>query len=253
MMAKEPSSFSRGFTLIELAVVIAIVGFFLGSILMPLATRVELNQTRTTLDLMEQARDALLGHAITNGRLPCPDTDASSDGVENTVIVSTKVTACGVAGTPTYIGTLPWVTLGLAEADSWGTRFTYGVTPAFAFDSLSLSDTGTLTIETRKADTKVSENMATNVPAVIVSHGRNGLGGTDGDGKGRGAPPASSVDETENQDGDTTFASRTRVLDLATGCSDTVAGTAFCEFDDVLVWISPHVLFERMVAAGRLP
>ena len=40
------------------------------------------------------------------------------------------------------------------------------------------------------------------------------------------------------------YVSRTEVTDV------TRSGGAF---DDIVDWVSPYVLFERMVAAGRLP
>jgi len=36
-------------------------------------------------------------------------------------------------------------------------------------------------------------------------------------------------------------------------CSDTTSTSAFCEFDDVVTWISSSLLVSRMVSAGRLP
>ncbi len=271
IVAAKPTSAEAGFTLIEMAVVIVIVGFFLGSILLPLATRVELNRARATVELLEEAKTALLGFAMTQGRLPCPDTDG--DGAENW----RSPTGTSANGCPSgREGVLPWADLGLAEVDAWGTRFRYRVTDEFtrangdptASDpfacgvsgddntcTLELGNTGDLTVSTRNPVTKATTTTAANVPAVIVSHGRNGLGGTGGEGSARAAPPAGNADETENQDGivDSEFVTRARVLDPTTGCSDTVAGSPLCEFDDLVVWISPHVLFERMVAAGRLP
>src|SRR5262245_33027123 len=72
---------ARGFTLTELAVVMAIVAFLLGGLMYTLAAQTEqrnFEETRRRLDL---ARELLLGFAIVNGRLPCPAT-STSNGIE---------------------------------------------------------------------------------------------------------------------------------------------------------------------------
>jgi hypothetical protein len=40
--------------------------------------------------------------------------------------------------------------------------------------------------------------------------------------------------------------------DKSDDCSDTEETKVFCEFDDVVDWISPNILFNRMVQAGKL-
>jgi len=52
--------------------------------------------------------------------------------------------------------------------------------------------------------------------------------------------------------GDRRFRQRFHTPNSA-GCSDTVEGAPFCEFDDLLVWISAPVLLNRMVEARLLP
>ncbi|MPN54999.1 hypothetical protein SDC9_202678 [bioreactor metagenome] len=58
-------------------------------------------------------------------------------------------------------------------------------------------------------------------------------------------PGASGTDQAENQDspGNRVFVSH----------DATPAGNAGGEFDDLVVWLAAPVLFNRMVAAGRLP
>ena len=60
------------FTLVELAVVLAIVGLLLSSLTYTLAAHTEQRTREQTQRTLEQAREALIGFAITNGRLPCP-------------------------------------------------------------------------------------------------------------------------------------------------------------------------------------
>ena len=63
----------RGFTLIEVAIVVAIVGVLLGAMLAPLSARYELVRLRQARGALAQAEEALYGFALTHGRLPCPD------------------------------------------------------------------------------------------------------------------------------------------------------------------------------------
>ena len=66
----------HGFTLIEMAVVLAIVGFILGGLLVPLRTQFDAARYDTVRAQLRTAEEALIGYAVANGgRLPCPVTD----------------------------------------------------------------------------------------------------------------------------------------------------------------------------------
>ena len=74
---------------------------------------------------LEQAKQALIGRAVSDasrpGSLPCPDND--DDGSADLFTGS----AC-----PSYIGRLPWRTLGLGDLrDQHGERLWYALSPAF--------------------------------------------------------------------------------------------------------------------------
>lgn len=62
----------RGFTLVELAVVIAVIALLLGSILVPLTTQVAQRNISQTRRELEEIREALIGFAMVNRYLPCP-------------------------------------------------------------------------------------------------------------------------------------------------------------------------------------
>ncbi|MFQ5642090.1 MAG: type II secretion system protein [Thiogranum sp.] len=226
--------FHNGFTLIEMSIVLVIVALLIGGLLAPLSTQKE-QERRTENDvLMERAREALIGFAIVNGRLPCPDTDVPTDGLENGC-------AAGVTAFDPNSGTLPWVTLGLDSGlDPWGFPVGYVVNGAFANPALSVNapfplaiqgtSTGILRVSlTRPADcTDDSElgTVAENVPAVLWSGGKTSYG---------------SNDESENTNGDRCFVEKPY---------NTTTGN---EFDDQVIWLSPNILFNRMVSAGVLP
>ena len=92
-------------------------------------------------------------------------------------------------------------------------------------------------------------SIAGNVPVVVVSYGKNGYGALNVNSAGARniAPPAINLDEAANQPvpvgAHPIFVSRTLTL----------PGAGSTEFDDLVVWLSPNVLFNRMVAAGKLP
>jgi prepilin-type N-terminal cleavage/methylation domain-containing protein len=215
----------RGFTLIELAVALMIIALLLGMFVVPLGTQMDNQRISETQRQLELAREAVLGFAVARGRLPCPATRNLATGA-----VGAGTENCGLAE-----GVLPWADLGVPETDAWGRRFLYRVTPAFADAppagmqaTFAIGDNGTLNV------TNGAGNIATNLPAVIVSHGKNGAGGFRPDG---GQVAVGAGDEAENTDNDDTFVSRLFAAD----------------FDDVVLWVSGNVLKSRMVAAGRYP
>lgn len=258
---------AAGFSLIELAVVLAILGLIVAGLLGPLDTQLEARDRRQTLETMERALDALYGYAVVNGRLPCPDADG--DGLPDPAFdpgdaASAQCTAAE--------GFLPVTELGVPPGDAWSNRLRYRVrAPAYTWPDtdglcngnagteLDLCTQGSLRVRSRGDDPatggvqegKFRFDMAVEVPAVLVSHGRNGFGATSVDGYARDAP--SGGDELENADGDDEFVARAYTRG-DTGCADdTSEATPLCEFDDLVLWVSPTVLNDRLVSGGRLP
>jgi len=224
---------ARGFTLVELAIAMGIIALLLGMLMVPLSTQIDQQRYAETQRQLDMIRDAIIGFAIANGRLPCPANPAlaTSGGAAG---VEARTTACNVP-TTTVEGVVPWLTLGVPETDAWGRRFTYRVTSGFADDATGgasstfvLTDAGDITV------TNGTANIATLVPAIIVSHGKNGAGGYQPDGT---RITVGTGDEALNSDTNTTFVSKFITND----------------FDDVVTWVSGNVLKSRMVAGGRLP
>lgn len=210
---------NSGFTLIELAIVLVIIGLVLSAFLTPLAAQLaQARNTQARKDLSE-IKEALLGFAVINGRLPCPDTN--NDGLED---------ICGLPNnTVTSGGNVPWSTLNTNQLDPWQRRYQYRVNNAFTA-AFILSTAGFGAGEIRVCTTNACTNTeANNVPFLILSTGENGA-----------VLPPASLDEQENVNGDRNFVSR--------DFSNTGGG-----FDDILVWASTNVLMNRMVTAGRLP
>jgi prepilin-type N-terminal cleavage/methylation domain-containing protein len=238
-----------GFSLIELSVVLVLIALLLGSLLVPLGTQVEQRQYTETEKQLEQIKEALIGFALANGYLPCPAKSAA-DGAEDRIGAGTTCTL--VSGSPKRVGFLPWVTLGVKPSDSWGNLYRYSVSAIFSNSDAStlftLTSVRDILIQTRNAaGTPANLSNANEIPVVVLSHGKNGFGATSELGIARATPATwnNTLDEFNNANGDgKTFWSRTR--------TDNTAATGG-QFDDIVVWIPPSILFSRMVAAGRLP
>jgi len=236
-----------------MAVVVAVVALLLGSLIVPLVTQVEERRIVETRRILEEAREALIGFVIANGRLPCPASGSpSTNGIENPV--------GGGACVNGHNGFLPAAQLGISPTDGegfaidpWGGRIRYAVTSAHtnAFTTANGISTQFLTA-TPNPDLQVCATgtgvagtppscaagsvLTTNTPAVIYSTGPNVLtGGT-------------STDEAQNTNPNS--ASNDRVF---VSRPPGTVGAGGGEFDDIVIWLSPNVLYSRMVAAGRLP
>lgn len=221
---------NRGFTLVELAVVLAIFGLLLGMFVIPLSTQLDQQRFGEAERQLAAVREALIGYAIANGRLPCPANPAIATGTAGAGTENKPGAACAAAE-----GVVPWTTLGVPETDAWDRRLTYRVTLAFADDAaagmqatLLITDAGNINV------TDGAANIATAVAAVVVSHGKNGFGAFRTDGTQIGG---AAGNELENADNDAIFVSQ-------------IPGP---NFDDMVGWVSANVLKSRLVAANRLP
>jgi len=317
----------KGFSLVELAVALAIIALLLAGALIPLSTQTWANPKMASQRSIESIREAILGFAQANGRLPCPANGGTPAGTVDTTTWATSVGAGAEQWNPpnnrcyTVFGVVPWTTLGVAETDAWGRRLSYRVAPAFAdaislntwqsrqnavpgtfpsqvapftqspadqnptcpsssppavspyvlspapaLSSFALCSLGDIAVWTRGAATTTAVPLGAALPAVIISHGKNGFGAWQTNGTRLNPIPAGN-DEAANINGNTTatpsggyaswaFYSRTHAP-AATGCADPAPGFANaappCEFDDIVVMISSSALIARMVAAGRLP
>lgn len=247
-----PTFPSKGFTLVELTIVMLIVALLLGSMLLPLSAQQDVRAYGDTQKIVAEARDALLGFAMANDRLPCP-ASSTSNGVEDPV-------GGGTCNHP-HDGFFPAATVGLAPVDSqgylvdgWGSasanRVRYAISAAntSAFTTASGMKTtgmtaltpdlqicttgvGMTTPGTATATCAANTSLATDAVAVIYSLGKNA------------ATAGSGTEETHNPNPQATIAADRAFVSAPQGSS----------VDDQVVWLSKSTLFNRMVAAGRLP
>src|SRR5688572_12401387 len=67
----------RGFSLLEIAIALAILAIGLTALALPLAAQVQARRLDEARRQLAEARDAVLGFAAAHGRLPCPATLAT--------------------------------------------------------------------------------------------------------------------------------------------------------------------------------
>lgn len=229
-------SHQHGFSLVEMAIVLAIVALLLGGLLPSISSQVEQQRRNETRKQLDEIRDALNGYALINGKLPCPTTITDPDHA-NYGVADVTCTA------PTSEGYLPWKTLGVSETDAWGIKrplniplgyWRYRVHPAFAssvpFTLTTAATSPTLQIR-NNANNAITSTTEPPV-AIVYSTGKNLL--ADGQNTSFEASNAIYQSDTPRPDDKST-----------PGINE--------EFDDIMIWISRPQLFNRMVAAGKLP
>jgi len=121
--------FSRqdGFTLIEMALVMVVIGIILSIVSSVAPQFIQSGKIKKAQAIVDKNIYAIEGYLAANGRCPCPDTDG--DGLENR-------DDNGTAGDSTddicdgdlYEGDIPYRTIGLSsDKDSWDTTLRYAV------------------------------------------------------------------------------------------------------------------------------
>jgi prepilin-type N-terminal cleavage/methylation domain-containing protein len=183
---------------------------------------------------------------LAGASLACTCTTSTSDVSK---YYASSPTYCPVGSANTVSGVLPWSTLGLPEGDAWNRRFTYRVTYDFSRGigqttfsagcvptsnptqaAFAICSVGGITVNTAQSG---GTTLASTVPALILSHGKNGVGAYQSDGSQVGG--SSTADEQENSNfGNATFVSNSGI-------------------DDQMTWLPLPLLMSRMLAAGKLP
>ncbi len=169
----------RGFTLIEMVIVLAISAMMLGFAFQSsqLAANDSQNCYTSTGIQIEAIRGAIENFARGNDRLPLPA--ARNVGIDS-LTYGREDSGAGIdsAGGVSF-GALPFQALGLPSSyagDCWGNKFTYAVTTALTTNAASggFLDTSVLGNMTIKTD--ASTNFSTTAAYAIISHGEDELG-----------------------------------------------------------------------------
>lgn len=255
----------RGFSLVEMAIVLVILAFVLAALLLPLQAQRNLlfqSQTENTLEL---AKKALLGYAQANGKLPCPAT-TNGTGIFPDDSANQNPLLGGLCDK--QLGFLPATTLGIQPVDAqgfaldgWGNRIRYAVTQ-YTVDPIAqttmvnatftstngISNSGmaslnpslrvcrqasasplTCSLPITASNSEVNY-LINNAVAVIYSIGPTGNQAVGG------------ADEAANLNNDSVFVSH----------ESRSANDPNGEFDHIVTWISPYVLYNAMIEAGQL-
>lgn len=119
-MRKKPNhSRQRGFTVVELAIVLVVSGLLLVPLLKLVFTAVGGNSEQQTEAAFDKAVDALIAYATeNNGCLPFAAD--SEGGLIDTDVAGLQITDTGTSGNNTRAGDLPWAELGLLEETRGG-------------------------------------------------------------------------------------------------------------------------------------
>jgi prepilin-type N-terminal cleavage/methylation domain-containing protein len=253
--AAAPRARARGFTLTELAIVAMIIALLAGGLLMTLSAQNENRELADTRRTLEGARDALIGFAVANGRLPCPASAASSGREDPIGGGVCTITLDGGAGSLTQPGFVPAITLGIGPTnsvgqltDAWGNPVRYAVTrvtagggantfttagalKAVGYTGLTTDLVVCVNLPGPGDATCGANRVQTFVAAVVFSPGKTHAN------SGPLGP-----DEQDNMN-----------ISVAPARNPVfVTHAPLADFDDILVTLSPNVLYGRLVAAGAL-
>ena len=284
-------STQTGFTLIEIAIVLIIVSILLGYTVALLPRQQELKQYRAVERQMDEVIEAVIGFAQVNGRLPCPAVPNSGGLEANNAVGCTQYGGFVPVNTLGLVGRLnadsllqdPWgnpyryyVTNVDFSDPLTGTNAISDFTGAGGeMRSVGLGDTdGDGYID---LDGRYQICNATSAINNLCSAGTIPVFGNPGAGNFAGAPfvllsqgknwsdPGPSNDEVENSGATTTVtlgmgavpSGATYLLKNVVAGNETTfvrprAGMSD-NFDDVVRWGSPSILFSRMIQAGQLP
>jgi prepilin-type N-terminal cleavage/methylation domain-containing protein len=247
----------RGFTLLELALVLLIASILLSGLALPLGAHIAQRRDEEATRRLDEAREALLGFAAAHARLPCPASEAGGHEAFAPGGDASNGRCADFHG-----GYLPGATLGLGDLDpegyardpwsSRGNRIRYAVAgntvgairhaltrangmqlatlPALGAEGHYLFICASGTGASSSGCASAAQQLTRRAALVLLSTGPNGA-----------AAPRAGTDEARNQDGDAVFIFRAP----AEGSGEV--------FDDRVRWVPIHLLVSRMVTAGRLP
>jgi prepilin-type N-terminal cleavage/methylation domain-containing protein len=276
----------RGFTLVELAVVMTIVALLLGSLLYTLSAQSDQRNVDETRRRLDQARELLMSYAVVNGRLPCPARCAGWPSCTTTAAETRDAAGnCTSGGVDDYYGgplaggamggLLPALTIGAQNVDAsgfavdaWGNRIRYAV--AQTNTGCTVAPPAGTKLYTHQANLK-TYGVACQPNDLLVCKSATGATATTCGGavnqimsqslvvalvfstgkNGATSPNGAGVDEATNVKTNALLAPV--INPVFVWHSPTDNRFANGEFDDQMTWITVGELYGRLIAAGVLP
>lgn len=266
---------SAGFTLIEITMVLVIATLLISAGLHSLSVVRENADRAETAKTLQEIQAALYAYAVSYGRLPCPGDPAVGSGDED------KGGAGGYENCQREVGILPWNlaltetsgSLGVKPLDAWGNWFTYhvsgrddgvvtwadgksnltfnlgtecsgSITPVSA--TVALCTQANIVVREGAAGTALANGVA----AVVISHGRDGVGAfSPNHNRYVGDVTADQAENYDDlNDNGTQVTTRDRLY-----VSRDLGQVEGDEFDDMMIWINPMALKRKWVEAELLP
>lgn len=223
----------RGFTLLELAISMVIIGLLMAGAVSAYTVYYQKEQISSTKNNIDLVNDAIAAFQQENGYLPCPADPAIAGAPASNCNQAAEANGVSLFRTDTGIpdpsnpGNTFWVRVGVVpntvldengratqlvpgeqSIDGWRNRLTYAVVESMAVDratfnaaAVSTGAGGAITISDRGGN--VLEQTA---KYTVLSHGPDGLGAYDINGALR-APCAGGSQDVANCDGDFQFIS----------------------------------------------
>jgi prepilin-type N-terminal cleavage/methylation domain-containing protein len=221
----------QGFSLIEMAIVLVILGMLLGGLMIPLSSQREVSQRQATERQLQEIRNALIGYAQAHNALPCPVDVNVGDVVPP---VPTAATTCNLV-----FDHVPYAALGIQGTvnnrnlvDIWQNYIRYRLTDintwSYAKTPIPVSPIAANQPDLQICNSSIGATLllcglnrttATTVAAVVISIGE----------------AHGSADEAQNTTNDRIF----------------VMHTLEQNFDDIVVWISQPTLVYELSRTGR--
>lgn len=266
-----------GFTLVELAVVVFLIGMIATMGLTALKAQLVSASTNATKKKQDTIKDALVAYLAKNKRLPCPAVNSlgGGDAASDVRTATSPPPNC-----ITNFGIVPYAELGLpksAALDGWENFFTYAVSPKWtatfnpvanctpadyagmsktcsAANAFNVGNPGQITVNDRMASTSAAVIIAdptTGTPpgavVVLISHGANGCGaytakGTPNDSTSCGADETINIPNLSAPPGSIAPAGGLFQRSY-TDKSDPPGGA----FDDVVTWLNPSDLLNTLI------
>ncbi len=243
-----------GFSLVEMTIALAVLGIVLTGLIGPLQQFTNHQRQRDTREALASIRQALLGFAMSQGRLPCPADPAKPISLASAGLAEPDDGSACLR----QVGSLPWKTLGGSSTDAWFRRYTYAVAArysqaitvlAYPLPSSASDLAAPAWYVYLSAQTPPPANPAQldRVAALVVSHGANGHGAWHHDGVQQDSAQASSQELLNLASAGRTLGSNASPLPFY------LPARPGADSDDVQDSLPAPLVLHALVSAGRLP